>query len=117
MLVARGSRVDVIAVPPARRPNGRWGGAPTDVARVAGPAPGSPAETEIVGNSTWGRGDTGSSRKATNPARASPPVRSVVATGLAMKGAETFTLVPGGASSRAARAGRTRDRSPASCTA
>src|SRR5207302_10537426 len=97
------------------RPNWRSRGAATDVAMVSGLAPGRPAETEIVGNSTWGRGDTGSSRKATNPARASPPVRSVVATGLAMKGAETFTPVPGGASPHqgAARAGRTRGGSPA----
>jgi hypothetical protein len=44
----------------------------------------------MVGKSTWGSGETGSSRKAITPARTSPTVRRVVATGLLMKGAETF---------------------------
>ena len=39
----------------------------------------------IVGKSTCGRGDTGSRRRPMTPDRASPMVRSVVATGLLMK--------------------------------
>ena len=42
--------------------------------------------TEMVGKSTCGSGDTGSLKKATAPAAASPMVRSVVATGRRMKG-------------------------------
>jgi hypothetical protein len=55
---------------------------------VSGSAPGSPADTEMVGKSTWGRGDTGRSRKAITPAMTSPAVRSVVATGRFMKGGD-----------------------------
>jgi hypothetical protein len=51
--------VDVISVSPAMRPNCRSSGVATDDAIVSGLAPGSPAETLIVGNSTSGSGDTG----------------------------------------------------------
>ncbi len=51
---------DVICVTPAIRPNCRSSGVATDEAIVSGSAPGKPAETEIVGNSTWGSGATGS---------------------------------------------------------
>ncbi len=53
---------------------------------VSGLAPGSAALTEMVGKSTCGSGDTGSSRKATTPASATAMVSSVVATGLRMNG-------------------------------
>ena len=39
---------------------------------VSGLAPGSDADTEIVGKSTCGSGDTGNRRKAAAPASASP---------------------------------------------
>ena len=57
---------------------------------VSGLAPGKPALTEMVGNSTCGRGDTGSSRYAAAPARVIATTRSVVATGFRMKGSEIF---------------------------
>jgi hypothetical protein len=55
---------------------------------VSGLAPGKPAFTEIVGKSTWGSGDTGRRRKATAPAKVMAMRRSVVATGLRIKGSE-----------------------------
>src|SRR6266542_2262493 len=51
--------VEVISVIPAMRPNWRSSGGATAEAMVSGLAPGSPAETLIVGNSTCGRGETG----------------------------------------------------------
>jgi hypothetical protein len=57
---------------------------------VSGLAPGSAADTEMVGRSTRGSGETGSRRKATAPASARPMVTSVVATGRSMKGDETL---------------------------
>src|ERR1700676_3422848 len=53
---------EVISVTAARRPNWRSSGVATDDAMVSGLAPGSPALTEIVGNSISGNGDTGSTR-------------------------------------------------------
>jgi hypothetical protein len=50
---------EVISVTPAMRPNWRSSGVATDEAMVSGDAPGSPALTLIVGNSTCGSGDTG----------------------------------------------------------
>ena len=50
---------EVICVTPAMRPNWRSSGVATDEAIVSGLAPGSPAETEMVGNSTCGSGATG----------------------------------------------------------
>ena len=44
--------VDVISVTPAMRPSCRSSGVATAVAMVSGLAPGSPAETEMVGKST-----------------------------------------------------------------
>ncbi len=79
---------------PAMRPNWRSRGAATEVAMVSGSAPGRLALTEMVGKSTWGRGETGKNRKARMPARARPTVSSVVATGRLMKGAEMFMPVP-----------------------
>jgi hypothetical protein len=61
-------------------------------AMVSGLAPGSDALTEMVGKSTCGSGDTGSSRNATAPASAMATSSSVVATGLRMadEGSEIF---------------------------
>ena len=44
---------------PAMRPNCRSSGVATDEAIVSGLAPGRPALTLIVGNSTCGSGETG----------------------------------------------------------
>ena len=52
---------EVISVIPAMRPNCRSRGVATEEAMVSGLAPGSPAETLMVGNSTWGSGETGRS--------------------------------------------------------
>src|SRR4030088_2428825 len=79
---------DVISVTPAMRPNWRSSGVATAEAMVSGLAPGKDADTEMVGKSTWGRGDTGSKPKAIAPASAMAMVRSVVATGRWMKGWE-----------------------------
>ncbi len=53
---------EVISVMPAMRPNWRSSGVATDEAIVSGLAPGRIALTEIVGKSTCGSGDTGSTR-------------------------------------------------------
>ena len=53
---------DVISVTAAIRPNWRSRGVATEEAMVSGLAPGKPALTEMVGNSTSGSGDTGSTR-------------------------------------------------------
>ena len=82
---------EVISVTDAMRVNWRASGVATDEAMVSGLAPGKPADTETVGKSTWGRGDTGRSRKATAPAKVMAMRRSVVATGLRIKGSEIFT--------------------------
>ena len=61
MFVEPSPLVDVISVTPAMRPNWRSSGVATEEAMVSGLAPGSPACTLRVGNSTWGSGETGSS--------------------------------------------------------
>ena len=53
---------------PAMRPNWRSSGAATEVAMVSGLAPGSAADTWMVGKSTCGSDATGSSRKPSTPA-------------------------------------------------
>ena len=62
MLVEPSRLVDVISVTPAMRPNCRSSGVATAEAMVSGLAPGRNALTEMVGNSTWGSGATGSMR-------------------------------------------------------
>src|ERR1700686_391573 len=79
---------EVICVTPAMRPNWRSSGVATAEAIVSGLAPGRLAPTEMVGKSTWGRGDTGRKRKATTPERKIAMVISEVATGRRMNGAE-----------------------------
>src|SRR5262245_7571071 len=79
---------DVISVTPAMRPNCLSSGAATDDAIVSGLAPGNAAETWIVGNSTCGNGETGSSVKANAPANATAIVSKVVATGRRINGEE-----------------------------
>src|SRR3954451_1547117 len=79
---------DVISVTPAIRPNCRSKGVATAEAIVSGLAPGSPACTEIVGNSTSGKGDTGRKRKTNPPANKIATESSDVATGRRMNGAD-----------------------------
>jgi hypothetical protein len=61
---------------------------------VSGLAPGRDACAEIVGKSTCGKGATGRNRNPIKPASVIPIVRSVVATGLLIKGAEMFMTTP-----------------------
>src|SRR5271157_456770 len=85
---------EVISVTDAMRPNWRSRGVATEEAMISGLAPGNPADTEMVGKSTCGSGDTGNSLKATAPARAMAAVRRVVATGRRMNGDERLiTLI------------------------
>src|SRR5579871_4130329 len=86
--------VDVISVTAAMWPNWRSSGVATDEAITSGLAPGRPEETEMVGKSTCGRGETGRSRKETAPASAIPTVSSVVATGLLMNRSEMLMRRP-----------------------
>src|SRR4030088_2016090 len=88
MLVEPRPLEEVICVMPAMRPNGRPGGVATGAALVSGRAPGRPAPTPMVGKSTCGNGATGRKRNATAPERKIAKVRSDVATGRRMKGAE-----------------------------
>src|SRR5580658_5838549 len=81
---------EVISVTEAMCPNWRSRGVATDDAMVSGLAPGSEADTEMVGKSTWGKGDTGNNRNAAIPASAIATTRRVVATGLRMKISEGF---------------------------
>ncbi|BAE52239.1 hypothetical protein amb3435 [Paramagnetospirillum magneticum AMB-1] len=60
------------------------------MAMVSALAPGSWVVTWMVGKSTWGRAETGSSRKPRMPASTTAKASSQVATGRRMKGAETF---------------------------
>src|ERR1700689_4367671 len=82
---------EVISVTPAMVPRGRSSGVVTLVATVCGLAPGSDADTTMVGISTLGSGATGSRKKATPPASARPHVSNPVANGRRTKGAEMFT--------------------------
>src|SRR5580704_12251881 len=84
---------EVISVTSAIWPSCRSRGVATEEAMIWALAPGRPALTEIVGKSTWGSGETGSTLKAIMPAMAMAAVRSVVATGRWMKGAEAFMPV------------------------
>src|SRR6516162_4574647 len=79
---------EVISVRPAMWPNWRSRGAATEDAMISALAPGRIAATAIVGKSTCGNGETGSTVKATAPAMATATVNSVVATGRRMNGAE-----------------------------
>src|SRR6187551_3581065 len=65
-------------------------GVATDDAIVSGDAPGSCAETWMVGKSTFGRSETGSRRYAMTPKIRMPAMTSVVVTGRRMKSSEMF---------------------------
>src|SRR5580692_9237874 len=93
MLVVPRLLDEVISLTEAICPNCRSRGVATDEAMVSGLAPGSAADTEMVGKSTCGRGDTGKSRNATAPASATAAVSSVVAMGRRMNGSEIFMAI------------------------
>src|SRR5690348_6519031 len=84
--------LDVSSVTPAIRPIARSRGVATVAAITSGLAPGSDADTETVGKSTCGSGDTGSRPNATAPASATPTDSSVVATGRLTNGSVMFTV-------------------------
>src|SRR5215470_6369416 len=90
MLVDPNWLVDVIWLMPAIRPNWRSRGVATADAMVVGFAPGSPAETEITGNSTCGSGATGRRLKARMPESSSAAASSEVPIGRLINGAEIF---------------------------
>ena len=75
---------------PAILPKERSKGVATVAAIVSGLAPGRLAETEMVGKSTCGRGETGSNLNAVIPAKTIATMMSVVATGRLIKGSEIF---------------------------
>ena len=81
---------DVISVTPEIVPSRRSSGVATLVAIVSGLAPGKVALTEIVGKSTCGNGDTGSTKKPAIPASATPIVSRTVPIGRLTKGCERF---------------------------
>jgi hypothetical protein len=84
--------VEVISVTPAIAPSRRSSGVVTLVATVSGEAPGSEADTRIVGKSILGSGDTARFMKPRMPASSTARVSKVVATGRAMNGAERFIM-------------------------
>src|SRR6202046_5625962 len=86
--VAPSELVDVICETPGICAICRSSGCATEDAIVSGEAPGSDAETAMVGKSTWGRGATGSDGNATRPTRSTATMISVVAIGRLIKGAE-----------------------------
>src|SRR5580698_1687281 len=86
--------VEVISVTPAICPNWRSRGVATEEAIISALAPGKLALTEMVGKSTCGNGDTGSTWNAMAPAIATATVSNVVATGRCINGAEMFMAAP-----------------------
>ena len=73
--------VEVICETPGIWAIWRSSGCATEVAMVSGDAPGSEAETVIIGKSTCGKGATGSDGKATRPTNRTATITRVVATG------------------------------------
>ena len=84
----------MISLTPAIVPRARSSGVATLDAIVSGLAPGSDAVTEIAGKSTWGSGDTGSSRYPSIPTITTDRLSSVVATGRWMNGDERLMPAP-----------------------
>ena len=85
---------EVISVTPAMWLNWRSSGVAIEDAMISGLPPGRPAETEMVGKSTCGKGETGRTLKAMAPTSMMPAVSRVVATGRRMNGAEMFMCPP-----------------------
>ncbi len=93
---------EVISVTDEILPNSRSSGVATEEAMISGLAPGRDADTDTVGKSTCGSGDTGSTRNADRPDSTSAAVSSVVAIGRLMKGAEKFMAAAPAAAAAAA---------------
>src|SRR5690349_13349941 len=85
--------LELISVTPAMRPNWRSSGVATAEAIVSGLAPGSPAFTEMVGNSTSGSGATGSLEYANAPASNTAMLSSDVPTGRRINGVEILIRI------------------------
>src|ERR1700735_1094184 len=83
---------DVISETPAMWPNCRSSGVATEEAMIWALAPGNEPDTEIVGKSTWGKGETGRTKNAIAPAMAIAMVSKVVATGRRINGSDGFML-------------------------
>ncbi len=60
---------------------------------VSGLAPGSCADTWMVGKSTCGNGATGNMGDTTRPTRKMPPINSEVAIGRRTKGSEMLMTI------------------------
>jgi hypothetical protein len=73
MLVLPRELEEVISVMPAMCPSWRSRGVATDEAMISALAPGSPVLMLMVGKSTCGKGDTGSTVNAIAPAIAQWP--------------------------------------------
>src|SRR5215467_3007500 len=80
--------LDVISVTPAMRVNCFSSGVATDAAMTSGLAPGRLALTKIVGKSTSGKAETGSSMYAMPPASVIATRRSDVPIGRLMNGVD-----------------------------
>src|SRR5436305_14919475 len=90
MLVLPRPLVEVIWLTPAMRPNWRSSGVATADAMVSGLAPGSPADTWMTGNSTWGNGATGKKLNARMPEISKAIASREVPIGRLINGAEIF---------------------------
>src|SRR6185312_14843824 len=95
MLVVPRPLVEVIWARPGMAANCCSSGVATEEAIVFGSAPGSEAETEIVGKSTVGIDDTGSSGYDAAPKIRMPIISRDVAMGRRMKVAEIFIVYRG----------------------
>jgi hypothetical protein len=77
-----------ISAMPGMMPSWRSNGCAMDEAMVSALAPGMPAQTQIVGRSTFGRAAIGRRVQATAPISSVPTASSSVATGRRTKGAD-----------------------------
>ena len=85
--------VEVIESMPAMVENCFSSGVATAEAMVSGDAPGTFALTWIVGKSTFGRSETGSSRYPAMPMNRIESMTRVVMTGRRMESSEIFMIV------------------------
>ncbi len=95
---------DVISATPGTELNCCSSGVATAEAIVSGLAPGKLPVTVMVGKSTLGSEDTGRKRYAVTPNTMTPNIKSVVATGRRMQGAEMFIAVAAQSAGRAGAA-------------
>src|ERR1700722_12657772 len=105
--------VEVSSVTPGMMENCRSSGAVTLEAMASALAPGSDAETWMVGKATCGNGATGSKGKATQPSASKPAASKVVPIGRRMNGSEMLILAQAAARAQAAAAWREAGLPPA----